>query len=125
MRDAEGRGFSEIQEVLEEITGVKIGSSSIRNRYYRMKSNFVMFEEKDVWTDLSTETLNLRKEADTLLQVPVLLRVKKEIEDKFELEKWQKIANGIESETGNKYPATAIRKKFKDVSKGGNDISAE
>lgn len=50
MRDVEGRSFSEIQGVIEAITGAKMGSSTLRSRYYRMKSNFVVFDEKDVWS---------------------------------------------------------------------------
>lgn len=49
MRDVEGRNFSEIKEVIEEITGAKMGASTVKNRYYKLKSNFVVFEEKDVW----------------------------------------------------------------------------
>lgn len=48
----------------------------------------------------------------------MLFQAKKEIEDKFELGKWQKVAGIIESRTGNKYPAAAVQKKFKDASKG-------
>lgn len=47
----------------------------------------------------------------------MLFQTKKGIEDKFELEKWQKLADGIESKTGNNYPAAAVQKKFKDASK--------
>lgn len=48
------------------------------------------------------------------------MEIKKEIEDKFEIEKWQKIADGIEARCGQKYPTTAIQKKYKQLSKGAN-----
>ncbi|KAK5703564.1 hypothetical protein LTS12_028319 [Elasticomyces elasticus] len=96
MRDSEGRGWTDICEVIEWITGVKIRTTSLRNRYNKMKSNFVVFEDKDV---------------------AVLFQSKKEIEDKFEAEKWQKIADSIEAKTGNKYPSTAVQKKYKTATK--------
>lgn len=43
--------------------------------------------------------------------------VKKDVEEKFEIEKWQKIADGIEARCGQKYPATAIQMKYKQLSK--------
>lgn len=43
--------------------------------------------------------------------------VKKDVEEKFEIEKWQKIADGIETRCGQKYPATAIQMKYKQLSK--------
>ena len=49
-------------------------------------------------------------------QEPRLLQTKKEIEDRFETEKWQKIADGIEAKGGIKYPASAVQKKFKELS---------
>ncbi len=54
------------------------------------------------------------------MQVPVLLQKKKEIESRFEAEKWQKIADGIESTTGNKYPSSVIQKKAKALAKKEN-----
>lgn len=48
--------------------------------------------------------------------------VKKDIEEKFEIEKWQKIAAGIEARCGQKYPATAIQKKYKQLSKRVNTV---
>lgn len=48
------------------------------------------------------------------------MQSKKEIEDKFEVEKWQKIAGSIESKTGNKYPSSAVQKKYKELNKKSN-----
>lgn len=43
--------------------------------------------------------------------------VKKDVEEKFEIEKWRKIADGIEARCGQKYPDTAIQKKYKQLRK--------
>lgn len=45
------------------------------------------------------------------------MQAKKQIEDIFELEKWQKIAETIEAMGGGKYPSAAVHKKYKEVSK--------
>jgi alpha-mannosidase len=46
-----------------------------------------------------------------------LLRLKKEIEDKFEQEKWHRIMEAIQSDGGEKYPIAVLQKKFKELSK--------
>jgi hypothetical protein len=43
--------------------------------------------------------------------------LKKEVEDKFEQEKWHKVGEAIEADGGQKYPATALQKKFKELAK--------
>lgn len=49
-----------------------------------------------------------------------MIQSKKDIEEKFELEKWQRIADSIEAKSGHKYPSAAVQKKFKELSKRGN-----
>ena len=46
-----------------------------------------------------------------------LLQVKKQVEQKFESEKWAMIAAGIQDMGGDKYPAATCQKKFKDLTK--------
>lgn len=116
MRDSEGRGWTDICEVIEWITGVKIRTTSLRNRYNKMKSNFVVFEDKDVCS-LSPPISYIMNYINSYVKVAVLFQSKKEIEDKFEAEKWQKIADSIEAKTGNKYPSTAVQKKYKTATK--------
>lgn len=54
MREKDGQGWADIRKVIEEITGVKLGSSSLSNRYGRMKANFTVFEKEDVhWSELA------------------------------------------------------------------------
>lgn len=48
MREKEGKGWAEIRQVIEDITGVKLGGTTLQNRYTRVKANFVVFEETDV-----------------------------------------------------------------------------
>lgn len=48
MREKDGQGWSDIRKVIEEITGVKFGGSSLSSRYGRMKANFTVFEKEDV-----------------------------------------------------------------------------
>nr|XP_043139616.1 uncharacterized protein ACHE_60980S [Aspergillus chevalieri]BCR91094.1 hypothetical protein ACHE_60980S [Aspergillus chevalieri] len=105
MREKDGQGWSDIRKVIEEITGVKFGGSSLPSRYGRMKANFTVFEKED---------------ADYLLQA------KKGIEEKMEHEKWQRIADAIEAKSGNKYPTSAVQKKFKELTKkvNGNGVVA-
>lgn len=48
MKETEGKGWAEIQKALEDITGSKLGASTVRMRYTRMKANLVVFEKEDV-----------------------------------------------------------------------------
>lgn len=50
------------------------------------------------------------------------MQLKKEIEDRFEVEKWQKIADGIVAASGNKYSSAAVQKKYKELVKNGNGV---
>jgi hypothetical protein len=50
--------------------------------------------------------------------------VKKEVKEKFELEKWHKIAEGVAADGGNNYPANAIQKKFKELNKRAQSAAA-
>lgn len=47
-----------------------------------------------------------------------LFQSKKEIEERFESEKWQKIANSVELKGGNKYPSAAIQKSSRNLARG-------
>lgn len=42
---------------------------------------------------------------------------KKEIEDKFENEKWHRVSEAIETAGGGKFPPAALQKKFKEINK--------
>lgn len=52
-----------------------------------------------------------------VIKVPILLRIKKDVEAEFEREKWSKIAGLLETESGSKYPTTALQKKVKELKK--------
>ncbi|KAM5447245.1 hypothetical protein MaudCBS49596_006007 [Microsporum audouinii] len=94
MRDEENKPWSEIRAAWEEITGEAVGGSTLSNRYQRIKANFTVFSTQD--------------EAK-------LLQLKMEVEEKFESEKWCRIADAMESAGGKRYPAAALQKKFKEL----------
>lgn len=48
MRETENKPWGEIRKVLEEMTGAKLGGSTLQNRYSRIKVNFVVFNKEDV-----------------------------------------------------------------------------
>ena len=48
MRENEGKGWAEIRQVVEDLTGVKLHTTTVSKRYARLKANFVVFEETDV-----------------------------------------------------------------------------
>lgn len=52
------------------------------------------------------------------------MRIKKEVEEKFEGEKWHRITEAIIQDGGAKYPAAALQKKFKELSKQLNGAAA-
>ncbi|KAL4960693.1 uncharacterized protein BDV14DRAFT_204439 [Aspergillus stella-maris] len=93
LRDA-GKSWTEINKTFSETTGIKVGQSTLRMRYSSMKGNFAVIDEADE---------------------PRLFRFKKEIEDKFENEKWTRIADAIIADGGLKYTALTLQKKFKEL----------
>lgn len=52
------------------------------------------------------------------------MEAKKEIDEKMEQERWHRIADAIETKSGNKFPAAAVQKKFKELSKRSNGAFA-
>ena len=48
MKDGEGKGWAEIREAWEAMTGDKVGGSTLSGRYARIKANFVIFKKEDV-----------------------------------------------------------------------------
>ncbi|OJJ55112.1 hypothetical protein ASPSYDRAFT_49271 [Aspergillus sydowii CBS 593.65] len=103
LRDEENRPWTEINKIFVEATNIKVGGSTLRMRYTTMKANFVGISEED----------EVR-----------LMRIKKEIEEKFECEKWHRITEAIVQDGGAKYPAAALQKKFKELSKQLNGGAA-
>lgn len=53
MREKNGKTWGDIREAIEEITGAKFGSTTLKHRYTRMKANFVVFEKEHVRFSLS------------------------------------------------------------------------
>lgn len=48
MKETEGKSWNEIQKAIEEMTGGRLGGSTLRVRYTKLKANFVVFEKEDV-----------------------------------------------------------------------------
>ncbi|EZF28518.1 hypothetical protein H109_04304 [Trichophyton interdigitale MR816] len=94
MKDEENKPWNEIRSAWEKATGETVGGSTLSNRYQRIKANFTIFSSED--------------EAK-------LIQCKKGIEEKFENEKWCRIADAMEAAGGKRYPAAALQKKFKDL----------
>ena len=116
MKDEEAKPWAVINEALEGIAGCKL--TGLSTRYARIKANFTVFPKEDVRFVLDylvnsyyfLLTCGLKQETH-------LLQSKKDIEAKFEVEKWQRIASDIEAKSGNKYSASVVQKKFKELSK--------
>ncbi|GAD94507.1 conserved hypothetical protein [Paecilomyces variotii No. 5] len=103
MKDKENKSWAEIKEAWASLTGLQVGGSTLAVRYTRLKANFFTWTAQD--------------EAN-------LLEAKKEVEEKIEQEKWHRIADAIETKNGSKFPAAAVQKKFKELSKRSNYPSA-
>ncbi|KAF9895044.1 hypothetical protein FE257_004672 [Aspergillus nanangensis] len=104
MRDDEGRGWGDITKAWIDTTGINVGGSTLRMRYTTMKANFVSITNEDESR---------------------LLKAKKDVEDKFEQDKWHKIAESIKADGGMKYPHAALQKKFKELSKRIDAVAAD
>ncbi|OJJ47068.1 hypothetical protein ASPZODRAFT_15751 [Penicilliopsis zonata CBS 506.65] len=104
MKDVENKPWGEINAAWEAITGINVGKSTLGVRYMRLKANFT------VWSKDDEEKL---------------VAAKKEIEEKFEVEKWSRIADLIVANGGTKYSTAAIQKKIKDLSKKATSSSDE
>lgn len=98
MKEEEGCSWKEIAAAWESMAGNKVPTASLSTRYIRIKANLAVFPGEDEEN---------------------LIRAKKEIEEKFEVEKWHKIAEAINSISGNKYSTTTLQKKFKEITKKG------
>ncbi|KAL3451637.1 hypothetical protein BJX65DRAFT_304230 [Aspergillus insuetus] len=98
LRDVEGKSWGEITKLFISVTGIQVGGTTLRLRHAAMKAKFVEIPDEDATR---------------------LLRLKKEIEDKFESEKWARFSEAIVANGGGKYPTAALQKKFKQLDKEG------
>ncbi|KAJ9409641.1 hypothetical protein DTO045G8_2567 [Paecilomyces variotii] len=99
MKDKENKTWPEITEAWVAMTGIQVSDSTLRKRYTRLKANFVTFTPDDC---------------------AKILKIKKEVEEKFEQEKWHRITERLDTETGKKFPVGAVQKKAKELAKKGN-----
>ncbi|RMY61751.1 hypothetical protein D0865_00822 [Hortaea werneckii] len=96
MRD-NGSTWPEIRAAWESLTGEKTGSSTLPNRYVRLKSNFTVVQEEDL---------------------PRLLEAKRSVEEAFEKGKWGMVAEAVEKMGGEKYRGDALQKQYKKMMLG-------
>ncbi|KAI7017896.1 hypothetical protein KC318_g2643 [Hortaea werneckii] len=96
MRD-NGKTWPEIRLAWETLTGEKTGSSTLPNRYVRLKSNFTVVQEEDL---------------------PRLLEAKRSVEEAFEKGKWGMVAEAVEKMGGGKYRGDALQKQYKKMMLG-------
>ncbi|KAI7025083.1 hypothetical protein KC332_g18311 [Hortaea werneckii] len=96
MRDS-GSSWSEIRTAWEKLTGEKTGSSTLPNRYVRLKSNFTVVQEEDL---------------------PRLLEAKRSVEEAFEKGKWGMVAEAVEKMGGMRYRGDALQKQYKKMMLG-------
>ncbi|OJD24832.1 hypothetical protein ACJ73_03804 [Blastomyces percursus] len=107
MKDEENKSWAETREAWEEMTGEKVGGSTLCIRYARIKANFVVFTPEDACA-LTPSTPSEQ----------LLIRFKREIEEKFENDKWRSVSDAIGAASGKKkYPPAAVQKRFKELSK--------
>ncbi|KAI4729823.1 hypothetical protein E4T49_02420 [Aureobasidium sp. EXF-10728] len=93
MRDA-GQPWAACKARYAELEGIQHGSSTIPNRYERLKTAFVNMVPED----------NLR-----------LFNIKAKLEDNFNKRKWALIADEITKDGGAKYDPDDLRRRFKQL----------
>ncbi|EAS34432.1 uncharacterized protein CIMG_05456 [Coccidioides immitis RS] len=103
LKDKENKSWSEIASAWTKMTGEATKGTTLSTRYMRIKANLAVLSKDD-------EIL--------------LLKVKKDMEEKFEAEKWQRIAESMEQTRGAKFPPLTLQKKFKELEKKGNGEDA-
>ncbi|KAI9878878.1 MAG: hypothetical protein M1830_010234 [Pleopsidium flavum] len=111
MKD-DGLGWAEIRAAWTKSTGESPGASTLPNRYNRLKANFIEFSQEDVSSYFMIHGVELKS-----WQEQRLLAAKTEVEAKFAVEKWTKIADAMEASGSRKYSTIFIQKKLKEVEK--------
>ncbi|KAK4544558.1 hypothetical protein LTR36_004130 [Oleoguttula mirabilis] len=91
MRDA-GRAWADIRVEWEKLTGDKTASSTLPNRFMRLKANFTVIKEED----------NKK-----------LIEAKIEVEQTFERGKWTMIASAVEKLGGDTYKPDVLQRQYK------------
>ncbi|GAB7332405.1 hypothetical protein MBLNU13_g04216t2 [Cladosporium sp. NU13] len=92
LRDEEKKTWKEIRAVWEELTGQRTGTSTLPNRYERLKDNFSIIKAEDR---------------------PKLLQAKDEVEAEMNKLKWKLIADKIKQKGGGVYSPNHIQRQYK------------
>ncbi|KAF6220496.1 hypothetical protein HO133_002929 [Letharia lupina] len=93
-----GEGWAEIRAAWKEATGQDTASSTLPNRYNRIKVNMMRMKEGDDQH---------------------LLLAKKEIEDAYNTGFWANVAANMERRGADKYPSAFLQKTFKELEAAG------
>ncbi|KAL9134635.1 MAG: hypothetical protein Q9175_004175 [Cornicularia normoerica] len=93
-----GEGWAEIRAAWKEATGQDTASSTLPNRYNRIKVNMMRMKEGDDQH---------------------LLLAKKEIEDAYASGFWANVATNMERRGAGRYPGTFLQKIFKELEAAG------
>ncbi|KAI5301906.1 hypothetical protein KEM56_001232 [Ascosphaera pollenicola] len=90
MKDEEGRGWNEIRDAWQEMTGTDVTVNAVKKRHQRLKASFTVFNDEDV---------------------PRLL----EAIEQDGKDRWNRIAKAIVGAGGQSYNAVTIQKKMKEL----------
>ncbi|KAE9963632.1 hypothetical protein BLS_009109 [Venturia inaequalis] len=104
MREA-SKSWNDITAVFEANVGVKIGSSTCRLRYSKMKANFACVEDEHVE---AMKTCVAQVEADIEEQVKTLHR-----------KKWTQVSAAMDAAVNTKYEPGTIEKAYKTLGANG------
>ncbi|KAI5303293.1 hypothetical protein KEM56_007701 [Ascosphaera pollenicola] len=96
MKDEENATWPEIREAWENMTGTKVGRSTLGIRYTRLKASLAVWDEADIAR---------------------LLEAGKAVEAEFEREKYGRIAKALVEAGGKSYDTTAVQRKYKELTK--------
>lgn len=87
----EGKEWREIRRAYAALDGSQHGTSTLPNRYERLKTNFVLVRAEDN---------------------ALIVEVKRDVEDKFAVEKWGLIAEAVEGRGGGAYDVSFFAMLF-------------
>ncbi|KAI1936915.1 hypothetical protein LOZ66_004424 [Ophidiomyces ophidiicola] len=99
LRDEQSKPWTEIAHAWNELTGEETKGTTLSTRYMRIKASLAV----------------LSKDHEALM-----LKFKREAEEKFEAEKWHRIADSMEQASGEKFPPLTLQKKFREMEKKSN-----
>ena len=132
-----GDTWAEIRATWQEVTGqetapryalisimvfkipTNIITSTLPNRYNRIKVNMMRMDEADVCSSSCSLSISILANHHPTQQHQHLLLAKKEIEDAFATGFWANVAANMERRGAGKYPTAFLQKTFKELEAAG------